>query len=164
VGAVSETVTVDSAAPLVTPCPRSSLQNTAPRMRGSCLCRTENFSGMWKQRWRYRQPGNDERSGYERRWPQRYRIFTRRDECQWQHRQQQPGAYQGGPGRCESVEGIQTSAPSKVLFRLNMKTQSVGQVNLVSRSGPTSGTGSLFENFQNRASMLDYSLLLPNPG
>jgi len=153
-GAVSETVTVDSAAPLVNTVSSEQLQNYSAQDARELPLQNRNFSGMLRINAGVTASQGNDGTGVNMNGVGRNGTVYSLDgtNASGNTGSNNPGAYQGGNlVDVMSVEGIQDVSAVKGAIPAEYEDAIGGQVNLVSRSGTNQWHGSLFENFQNRA-------------
>jgi outer membrane receptor protein involved in Fe transport len=152
-GAVSETVTVDSAAPLVNTVSSEQLQNYSTADARELPLQNRNFSGMLRINAGVTASQGNNGSGVDMNGVGRNGTVYSLDgtSASGNTGSNNPGVYQGSNlVDVMSVEGIQGVSAVKGAIPAEYEDAIGGQVNLVSMSGTNKYHGSLFENFQNR--------------
>jgi outer membrane receptor protein involved in Fe transport len=153
-GAVTETVIVDAAAPLVNTVSSEQLQNYSLTDARELPLQNRNFSGLLKINAGVTPSQGNDGTGVNMNGIGRNGTVYSLDgtNASGNSGSNNPGTYQGGNlVDIMSVEGIQDVSAVKGAIPAEYEDAMGGQVNLVSRSGTNQWHGSVFENHQNSA-------------
>jgi len=166
-GAVSETVTVDAATPLVNTVSSEQLQNYSATDARELPLQNRNFSGMLRINAGVTASQGNDGTGVDMNGVGRNGTVYSLDgtNASGNTGSNNPGAYQGGNlVDVMSVEGIQDVSAVKGAIPAEYEDASVVRSTWYPDRAPTSGMAASSRTFKTGPSMLVCSLLLPSPG